>query len=323
MNASTGIDPEVVDALVALGLPFGVEEPPPSLELLEAMRTEPLRLPYDATPVAGVDREERIVHGLDGAPDVAVRVYRPSTPSGADVPGVLWIHGGGCILGSYDLDVPFLDALVARTGCVAVSVAYRLAPETPYPGAIDDCFAGLVFLHDHAGELGVDATRLAVGGFSAGGGLAAACALRARDRALPLVHQHLIYPMLDDRQITPSSRWDLLPLWSREMSAFAWQCYLGELYGSDAVPADAAPARAGDLTGVAPAYIHVGGLDGFLHENVDYAHRLVSAGIPVELHVFPHVPHGFDQVAPEAAVTATANALSEAALTRVLRAPAP
>jgi acetyl esterase/lipase len=318
VNASAGIDPEVVDALVALGIPFGVEEPPPSLQLLEEMRASPLELPNDAAAVTGVRRDERVVPGLDGAPDVAIRVYRPEHPPAEAAAGVLWIHGGGCILGSYDMDVPFLDALVARTGCVAVSVAYRLAPETPYPGAIDDCFAGLVFLHEDADELGVDATRLAVGGFSAGGGLAAGCALRARDRGLPLVHQHLIYPMLDDRQVTPSSRWDLLPIWSREMSTFAWQCYLGELYGRDDVPADAAPARAGDLTGVAPAYIHVGGRDGFLHENVDYAHRLVAAGVPTELHVFPLVPHGFDLVAPNATVTRAANALSDAALARVL-----
>jgi acetyl esterase/lipase len=157
-----------------------------------------------------------------------------------------------------------------------------------------------------------------VGGFSAGAGLAAACALRARDAGIPLVHQHLVYPMLDDRQATPSSRWDMLAIWSREMNAFAWRCYLGELSGSDRVPAYAAPARAEDLTGLAPAYIHVGSLDGFLHENVEYAARLAAADVPTELHVFPLVPHAFDVVAPDAPVTRTANALSESALARVL-----
>src|SRR5690606_11143888 len=128
----------------------------------------------------------------------------------------------------------------ARTGCVAVSVDYRLAPETPFPGPVDDCYAVLEHVRDAAGELGVDPARLAIGGSSAGAGLAAACALRARDEGLALVHQHLIYPMLDDRQRTPSSRWDLLVVWSREMNAFAWRCYLGDRYGTDDVPAYAA-----------------------------------------------------------------------------------
>jgi acetyl esterase/lipase len=320
MNASAQIDPEVVEAMETDGMPPGIAGPPPSLELLETMRSQPLRVPFDPAPPPGVHRDELDVPGPDGAPDVPIRIFRRTTRAAADVPGVLWIHGGGYVLGTYDMDASFLDALVAKTGCVAVSVEYRLAPETPYPGAIDDCFAALAFLHDHAGDLGVDASRLAVGGFSAGAGLAAACALRARDRDVPLVHQHLIYPMLDDRQETPSSRWDMLALWSREMNAFAWRCYLGDLYGTDAVPAYAAPARVDDLRGLAPAYIHVGTLDGFLHENIDYAGRLVSAGVPTELHVFPMVPHGWDQVAPEARVTKTANALSEAALVRLLAA---
>jgi acetyl esterase/lipase len=232
--------------------------------------------------------------------------------------GIVWLHGGGLVLASYDADAAFLDRLVAATGCVAVSVDYRLAPETPYPGAIDDAFGGLAFLHESADELGVDAARLVVGGFSAGGGLAAACALRARDEGIRLVHQHLIYAMLDDRQSTPSSRWDMLAGWPRELNTFAWRCYLGELYGTDDVPAYAAPARADDLVGLAPAYIHVGGLDGFVHENLDYASRLIDAGVPTELHVFPGAPHGFDFFAPEAALSINANAVSEAALSRVL-----
>jgi acetyl esterase/lipase len=318
VNASLQIDPEVVEAMVADGMPPGTAGPPPSLELLETMRSQPLRIPYDPVPAPGVHRDELAVPGLDGAPDVALRIYRADGPVSTAVPGLVWIHGGGYILGTYDMDAPFLDQLVAKTGCVAVSVDYRLAPETPYPGGLDDCFAAFVFLSEHAGELGVDASRLVLGGVSAGAGLAAACALRARDEGIPLVHQHLIYPMLDDRQTTASSRWDMLAVWSREMNAFAWQCYLGGLYGTDAVPSFAAPARAAALTGLAPAYVHVGSLDGFLHENVEYAARLLSAGVPTELHVLPLVPHGFEHIAPDAAVSKTANALSEAALVRVL-----
>jgi acetyl esterase/lipase len=320
-DASASIDPEVVAGMLADGrFALGERGPDPTLDLLATMREMPPKLPYDPTPPPGVSREERLIPGPAGAPDVPVRIYRRLEHAAHAVPGIVWMHGGGLVLGSYDLDQPFLDALVAATGCVAISVEYRLAPEAPFPGPVDDCFAALEHLRDAAAELGVDPARLAVGGASAGACLAAACALRARDEGLALVHQHLIYPMLDDRQVTPSSQWDLLAVWSREMNAFAWQCYLGDLHGADEVPAYAAPARAQDLAGLAPAYLHVGGLDGFLHEDIDYAARLLAAGVSVELHLLPLVPHGFDQVAPDAAVTATANALSDAALRRVLSA---
>jgi acetyl esterase/lipase len=320
-DASAAIDPEVVAGILADGrFALGERGPEPSLELLATMRALPPKVAYDPTPPPGVVREERRIAGGAGAPDVPVRIYRRAERAARDVPAIVWLHGGGCVLGSHDLDQPFLDDLVAATGCVAVSVEYRLAPETPFPGPVDDCFAALEFLRDAAGELGVDAARLAVGGTSAGACLAAACALRARDEGLALVHQHLIYPMLDDRQATPSSRWDLLAVWPREMSAFAWRCYLGDLYGTGDVPAYAAPARARDLTRLAPAYVHVGGLDGFVHEDVDYAARLLAAGVPVELHVLPQVPHGFEQLAPGAAVSVTANTLSDGALARVLSA---
>lgn len=317
MNASEGIDPEVIEGMVSLGMPLGEVGPPPDLELLETMRAQPSPIPFDPVPAPGVRRDEMAIAGLDGAPDVPIRIFR-RTKAVAGVPGVVWIHGGGYILGSYDLDATFLDGLVAKTGCVAVSVDYRLAPETPYPGALDDCFTGLEFLHANASELGVDRSRLAVGGFSAGAGLAAACALRARDQGIQLIHQHLVYPMLDDRQVTPSSQWDMLAIWSRELNAFAWQCYLGDLYGTDAVPGLAAPARAHELEGLPPAYMHVGTLDGFLHEDVEYAARLIAAGVPTELHVLPSLPHGFDVLAPDAAATRTATGLSDAALVRVL-----
>ncbi|MDO8211046.1 alpha/beta hydrolase fold domain-containing protein [Conexibacter sp. CPCC 206217] len=313
------MDPEVVAAILADGrFALGERGPQPTLELLAEMRAMPPRVPYEPTPPAGVLREERLVPGAPGAPDVPVRIYRPAERADGERAAIVWMHGGGLMAGSYDMDQPFLDALVLATGCVAVSVDYRLAPETPFPGPMDDCYAVLEHVHAAAAALGVDAGRLAVGGSSAGAGLAAACALRARDAGIDLIHQHLIYPMLDDRQLTASSQWDLLAIWPRELNAFAWRCYLGDGYDSGDVPAYAAPARAAELAGLAPAYIHVGGLDGFVHEDVDYAARLLSAGVPTELHVLPLVPHGFDMVAPAAAVTARANALSDAALARVL-----
>jgi acetyl esterase/lipase len=307
------MDPEVVAAIVAEGrFTLGERGPQPSLELLAEMRATPHRVRYDPIPPAGVTREERLVG------EVPVRIFRPSARAAADVAAIVWMHGGGLMVGTYDWDQPDLDRIVATSGCVAVSVDYRLAPETPFPGALDDCFAVVEWVAVAPAERGVDTGRIAVGGASAGAGLAAACALRARDAGVALVHQHLIYPMLDDRQITVSSQWDLLAVWPRELNAFAWRCYLGPRYGSDDVPAYAAPARAGDLAGLPPAYIHVGGLDGFVGECVDYAARLLAADVAVELHVLPGVPHGFDQVAPEATVTRTATALSDAALARVL-----
>jgi acetyl esterase/lipase len=313
------LDTEVADELAAQGaLPSSDGGPARSFELLKTLRALPPRNPYDPKPPQGLSREELSVPGMGGAPEVPVRVYRrerrgPRTPA-----GIVWFHGGGYVLGSYDMDAPLLDPLVEKTGCVAVSVDYRLAPETRYPGALEDCFAALCFLLEHATDLGVDASRIAIGGLSAGGGLAAAVALLARDRAIPLIHQHLIYPMIDDRQASVSSNWDMLAVWPREMNTFAWRCYLGDLYGRDEIPEHAAPARANNLVDLPSTYIHVGALDGFLHEDIDYAARLLSAGVPTELHVLPGAPHGFDVVAPEASLTKRARSLSEAALTRVL-----
>jgi acetyl esterase/lipase len=225
------------------------------------------------------------------------------------------MHGGGYLSGSYDLDASELDRFVLATGCVAVSVGYRLSPETPYPGALDDCFSVLSFLA--AGELRVDSTRLAVGGRSAGAGLAAALALRARDEGVPLVHQHLIYPMIDDSVAEPWNGWDD-PVWPASVNAFAWHAYLGNRYRADDLPASAAPARATDLAGLPSTYIHVGARDTFLREGVALARGLLQADVPTELHVFPGPPHAFDALVPDAVVSRNAASTSNAALIRAL-----
>jgi acetyl esterase/lipase len=173
-----------------------------------------------------------------------------------------------------------------------VSVEYRLAPETPYPGPLEDCYAGLRWTFEHAEELGIQPERIGVTGSSAGGGLAAALALLARDRGeLAPAFVLLECPMIDDRQITSSSRRHGLPVWSREANEFGWRAYLGERYGGD-VPAYAAPARATDLTGLPPTMVIVGTADGFLDESIDYALRLNHAGVPTDLHVLAGAPHG-------------------------------
>jgi triacylglycerol lipase len=203
--------------------------------------------------------------------------------------------------------------------CLVVSVDYRLPPEVPYPGPLEDCYCGLLWVHENADELGVDRGRIAVAGESAGGGLVAALALLARDRGeVPLVHQHLIYPMLDDRTCRQTAN----PfagefVWSPESNQFGWSSMLGGQTGGPDVPAYAAPARADDLSGLPSTFIAVGALDLFAEEDMEYARRLMRAGVPTELHVYPGAYHGFE-LAAQAQVTKAAHHNSMAALRRAL-----
>ena len=250
-----------------------------------------LRSAFPAVPLS--DAVARSDHDVPGEPTVPVRVHRPVGNDEA-LPCVYSIHGGGYVLGSYVMDDPYFDDISPRLGVVGVSVEYRLAPDTPYPGPLEDCYRGLKWTYDNADELGIDRTRIGVRGVSAGGGLAAALALLARDRGeVPLAFQLLDCPMLDDRQVTASSQLDGLPVWSRESNSFGWRSYLGSLYGTDDIPYTAAPARAVDLAGLPPAFVSVGSIDGFLDEDVDYALRLNHAGVPTELHVYPGACHGY------------------------------
>ncbi len=238
------------------------------------------------------DAVERSDHVVDEANGVVVRVHRPEGLEGA-VPCVYSIHGGGYIRGTYDMDDAKFDRWCPTYGIVGVSVEYRLAPETAYPGPLEDCYAGLKWTHDNAAEIGIDPAKIGITGVSAGGGLCAALALLARDRGeVPLQFQLLDCPMIDDRQITPSSQLENLVIWTKETNAFGWRCYLGDLYGTDGIPYTAAAARAEDLSGLPEAYICVGGADGFRDEDIIYAMRLYGAGVPTELHVYPGAPHG-------------------------------
>jgi acetyl esterase/lipase len=235
----------------------------------------------DVERSGAVERSDRVV---PGDPPVRVSVYRPVNTDNPR-PCVYSMHGGGFVAGSYinAIDDRALDRWCAHLGMIAVSVDYRLAPDTPYPGPLEDCYAGLHWVHEHAEELGIDPGLVGVRGLSAGGGLAAALALLARDRGGPKVaFQLLDCPMLDD-----------LHVWNRESNTFGWRSYLGALYGRDDVPYHAAPARAEDLSGAPPAFICVGDLDGFRDEDIDYALRLTHAGVPTELHVYSGAPHGF------------------------------
>jgi len=257
------------------------------------------------------------IPGGPGDPDVRLRVHLPLGPPTGAV--LLWIHGGGHVLGSADQDDPLLDAVVDRTGCTAVAVDWRRAPEHPYPSALEDCYTGLGALA--AGRLGDVPARIVDAGSSSGGGLAAGLALLARDRGEhALAAQLLIYPMLDDRARTPSSRAVTDPrVWNDESNRLGWTAYLGGLSG-DAVPAYAAPARAEDLAGLPPTWIGTAELDLFRDENLEYAGRLYAAGVPTELHVYPGGVHGFELFAPEAAVSRRFTRDRDEALDRFLAA---
>lgn len=265
------------------------------------------RLSAEAARFPGVRVDSHYVaraRGLErtaGDPAVRVLLCRPTrrarlrSPAQPAVPAVLWVHGGGYVSGSADLDLPAASALAQDLGCAVAVVDYRLAPEHPHPAALHDCYAALAWLSANAGELDVDLARMAVLGESAGGGLAAATCLLARDRrAVALAYQVLVYPMLDDRTVTRAGH----PyagefVWTRESNRFGWTCYLGsEPGGVDAAPY-AVPSRAADLAGLPPTSLCVGSLDLFVDESVDYARRLIEAGVPTELHVYPGAYHGF------------------------------
>ena len=262
------------------------------------LTTESLAMMRGAMPARDLsDDVIRTEHIVPGEPSISVRVHRAANTTGTS-PCVYSIHGGGYVLGSSSMDDASFDAWCPQLGVVGVSVEYRLAPETPYPGPLDDCYRGLQWVVDNADDLGVDPSRIGVHGISAGGGLAAALALLARDRGGPsLAFQLLDCPMLDDRQLTVSSQVHGLAVWSKESNTFGWRAYLGDLYGTADVPIHAAPARATDLRGLPPAFVSVGTVDGFHDEDVDYAVRLNQAGVPTELHVYPGAPHGYQMAA--------------------------
>jgi len=287
-----------------------------STETLADLRARDLPLP--AAPDSGVDVTEIMVPGPEGAPDVALRIYRPRDAQ-APLGGIYHIHGGGYVGGSAK-ELEFIHRpLAGALGCVIVSVDYRLAPETMFPGAIEDCYAGLRWTVDHAGELGIDATRLGVMGESAGGGLAAALALMARDRGeVSLAFQHLTYPMIDDRTCTAAPHAFAGEfIWTPPNNRFGWAALIGAEPGGEDVSPYCAAARATDLSGLPPTFIMTGTLDLFVDEDIDYARRLIAAGVATELHVHPGAFHGFDAL-PGPAVANRAQAARLDALARAL-----
>lgn len=253
--------------------------------------------PAPTPPDPRVARSDATIAGIEGRPDVTVRWYRP-LDAPASAPAVVYLHGGAYIMGTLGENDDRLDRLALALGCVVCSVDWRLAPEHPYPEGLDDAETVWRALVDDPAAFGLDGERLVLMGNSAGGGLAAALCLRLRDRGLRQPRlQVLIYPMLDDREEAPSMRAlaeggpGHRGLWQIEAQRHSWAAYLGGLPTPE-VPPTAAPGRAADLAGVAPAFIGVGDIDAYLDEDVAYAARLSRCGVPVELHVYPGVIHG-------------------------------
>ncbi|QLL08424.1 alpha/beta hydrolase [Mycobacterium vicinigordonae] len=241
------------------------------------------------TPVGpGVTVIERRV----GEPAVRVLITTP-VETAPPRPGVLWIHGGGYVVGSPEMEVAFAARLARELGVVTVSPDYRLAPGHPFPAALDDCMVALRWMRAHADQAGIDPERLAVMGASAGGGLAAAVAQRSHDEGIPLRAQVLVYPMLDDRSTLRTDHGGRGRfVWTPESNRFGWTCYLGRAPRLSDAPPYSAPARREDLTGLPPAWIGVGELDLFYDEDVDYAKRLTASGVACTLVTVPGMYHG-------------------------------
>jgi len=293
------IDPALLPGLEFFPeLNLSAESLPPARAQIDGFMTAMRAMEHPGVRV----EEHRVPHA--GQPDVRVVAYT-KTDGAARKPAYLYIHGGGYVFGAADMGAIQNAAYASDFDCVVVAVDYRLAPETPHPGPVEDCYAALQWLHDSADKLGVDPQRIVVGGDSAGGGLAAALCLMARDRGkLWIAFQLLNYPMLDDRSAVHA---DPHPYtghyaWKRSDNHFGWSALLGQEPGSAGISPYAAAARAENLAGLPPTLITVGALDLFLEEDLEYARRLTRAGVPTELHVVPGAFHGFDSVNPAAPV---------------------
>jgi acetyl esterase/lipase len=312
-------DPELAAVLAAMGDLLPREF---TLDLIAAMRQPNPMMPRpsddDLRRGGTFDVAERLVPGPPGAPDVSLLVCRPAgvtTPLAA----IYHIHGGGMVIGDNRTGLPLILEWAEEFRLVVVSVEYRLAPETPHPGPVEDCYAGLAWTAAHSGELGIDPDRIVIAGGSAGGGLAAAVALMARDRGGPaLAGQMLMCPMLDDRNDTPSAvQMAGLGVWDLAANHTGWTALLGEARGGPDVSPYAAPARATDLSGLPPAFIDVGSAETFRDEDVTYASRIWQAGGVAELHVWPGGFHGFAMMS-QAALSQDAMAAQLSWLRRLL-----
>ena len=268
-------------------------------------------------PDDGVRVEERRIP-TDGAPSVRVLIYTPPNIAGS-LPVHIDIHGGGYISGTADIDSVLCRQLCAAVGCAVVSIDYRLAPEVQYPGALDDCYGVLEWVAREGQSINLDGSRITVGGESAGAGHTAALAIRARDRRGPkILLQMLGQAMLDDRTGSTSEPHPYTGefVWTASLNRLGWSSLLGVKAGSDAVQAASVPARVRDLANLPPTFMVIGALDLFIEENLEYARRLIRAGVPTELHVIPGGFHGSASLVPRAPESQAYVQLQFAALKR-------
>jgi len=234
-------------------------------------------------------------------------IYTPKEPA-ENVPGVLWLHGGGYALGTPEQVSGRASRLIDASNCVVIAPDYRLSVEAPYPAALEDSYIALLWMKKHAKELGIREDQLMVGGDSAGGGLAAALSLFARDQGeVAVAFQMPLYPMLDDRMETESAKDNNAPVWNSKSNENAWGLYLGDLLGLPNVPAYAAPARANDFSGLPPTATFVGDLEPFRDETIEYVNNLKKAGVPVHFKIFKGCYHAFEQMCPKAEISKQAN----------------
>lgn len=278
-----------------------------------------VRLMPSRKSIPGIHVENRHIPGPDGRTRLRLRVYKPQTMS-APGPVLLWLHGGGYVIGKPEQDDERCAHYVRELGIVVVSVDYRCAPQHLFPAGLEDSYAALHWAAFHAQELGGDAQRIAIGGASAGGGLAAALAQLALDRGgITPVFQLLVYPMLDDRTALRGEIDDSQNVtWTQQSNRFGWESYLGRGCGADDLPAYAAPARRSDLSGLPPAWIGVGDLDIFHEEDVAYGQRLRACGVGCTVDIIPGAFHGFDVFDPRIPIVQEFRKMQIAALRKYL-----
>lgn len=319
MNTRRLVDPAllpVLDALPTFELSNALLAP-----MREAERFAQFPVIVSEATLAAISQSVRTAPGPAGAPDITLTIYQPRVRAGP-LPCVYHIHGGGYVGGAAGQLAPLHQNIAHDLECVIVSVDYRLAPEHRFPAGIEDCYAGLAWTFAHADKLGIDTTHIGVMGESAGGGLAAALALLARDRGeYALAFQHLIYPMLDDRTCIATDPNPIAGefIWTRHNNHFGWEALLGRAPGSADVSAYAAAARAADVANLPPTFIACPTLDLFIDENIAYAQRLMRAGVPVDLRVYAGGFHGFDIFGGSAPIAVRARCDSQDALRQALR----
>jgi acetyl esterase/lipase len=299
------LDPELATALMAraeAAAAAGISVPARGDALsLRAMVDVFLQQNFEALPDApDVDAKQYSATAGDGS-DIALRWYAHTR--GRTGSAVVYVHGGGMICGNLDNFDRLVRYYVQLTGVPFLAVGYRLSPEHPGTTPAEDSFAGVRWLLEHTDDMGVDPARIALMGDSGGGGVGAGAAILARDTGVQLAKQILIYPMLDDRNMTPDPALAPTATWTYDNNYTGWKALLGDSLGQPGVSPVAAPARLTDFTGLAPGYIEVAELDIFRDEDIEYAQQMLRAGVSCELHVHPGGPHGHDWINPKSALS--------------------